>query len=55
LSGALEEAFHAALSDQPADAQAIRIVIKLVRPNDCSLRDGSAQAERRPSFCLGIK
>jgi len=38
-----------------ADAQAIRIAIKLVRPNDCSLCDGSAQAERRPSLCLGIK
>ena len=37
---ALEDAFQAALSDQPAGAQAIRIIIKLVGPNDCSLCDG---------------
>jgi hypothetical protein len=49
LSVALEEAF-----DQPAGAQAISIVIKLVRLNDCSLCDGPAQVER-PSLCLGIK
>jgi hypothetical protein len=29
--------------------------LNLLRQNDCSLRDGPAQAERRPSFCLGIK
>jgi len=28
----LEEAFHAALSNQPADAQAIRIVINACPP-----------------------
>jgi hypothetical protein len=41
---ALEEAF-----DQPAGAQAISIVIKLVRPNDCSLCDGHQPERRRRS------
>ena len=45
LSVALEKAFRAALSDQPAGAQAIRIVTKLVRPNDCSLCDGPKQKD----------